>query len=50
MERFDVTSKGIRINPNLDPRNDIFHQIAAHKAKQAKGNSKQQINAVLDSN
>ena len=43
-----VTTKGIRVNPNLRTQDDVFVQIAAHRAKQAKGTTKQQIEQVLD--
>lgn len=44
----DVTTKGIRLNPNLRREDDIFVQIAAHRAKQAKGTTKQQIEKLLE--
>ena len=43
-----VTTKGIRLNPNLRREDDVFVQLAAHRAKQAKGNTKQQIEKILD--
>jgi len=43
-----VNERGVRINPNCKPSEDIYAQIARHKAKQAKGTTKQQIESLLD--
>lgn len=43
-----VTNKGIRLNPSLRREDDIFVQLAAHRAKQAKATTKQQIEKILD--
>lgn len=45
---YEVTSKGIRVNPNLRRQDDIFVQIAAHRAKSRK-TTKQHIEDILDS-
>jgi len=44
---FQIASNGYRYNPRLKPSEDIHAQIAAHKAKQAKGTVKEQIEKVL---
>ena len=43
-----VTTKGIRLNPSLRREDDVFVQLAAHRAKQAKGTTKQQIEKLLE--
>jgi hypothetical protein len=49
IEQYEVTTRGIRVNPNLDPRNDIFVAIRKHQERLAKGTTKEQIEQVLDS-
>ena len=45
-----VNSRGVRLNPNLRRSEDIYVQIAAHKARKAKGTPKQQIDRILSGN
>jgi len=47
--QYDIAFNGVRYNPRLKPSEDVFRQIAAHKAKRSKGTTKQQIEAVLSS-
>ena len=43
-----VNSRGVRLNPNLRPSEDVYQQIRKHKQRVAKGTTKQQIEQVLD--
>ena len=45
--QYQIDSRGYRLNPNCKPSENIYAQIAAHKAKQAKGTTKQQIERIL---
>ena len=47
MTHYQIDSRGTRINPNCKPSENIYAQIAAHRAKRAKGTTKQQIDSVL---
>ena len=44
-----VDDRGRRLNPNLDPRHNIAFAIRKHQERLAKGTTKEQIEAVLDS-
>ena len=45
-----VDHRGVRLNPNLKPSEDIHAQIAAHRAKRKEANdwASKQIEQVLD--
>ena len=45
--QYDIAPNGYRYNPRLKPSEDIYAQVAAHKAKQGKGTVKEQILKVL---
>ena len=47
-QQYDIDPRGVRINPRCKPSENIYAQIAAHKAKRAKGTTKQQIEKLLN--
>ena len=47
MSDFQIDSRGVRLNPNCKPSENIYAQVAAHRAKRAKGTTQQQIDSVL---
>ena len=50
MTHYQIDSRGTRINPNCKPSENIYAQIAAHRAKRAKGTTSEQIERLLNNN
>ena len=48
IEHFEIDSRGVRLNPRCKPSENIYAQIAAHKAKRAKGTPAEQIERLLN--
>jgi len=50
MNQYDIASNGVRYNPKLKPSEDVWRQVAEHKAKVAKeGTLNQRIRKILES-